>query len=771
MSKISLCLIVGNEADYIQRCLQSFLPMCDELCIVRAIGNQQPDRTIEMARELAELHGKAFKFAEYKNSDKPITHLLPKDGESLTPSEDGIVEWLPSTWPHVDSFCAARQMSFDLATNPWCFWCDADDILKSGVKEIREHAAIGDFVCYLFPYEIFGRGRNLPRERLVRKSACKWIHRVHECLDFTPAPAKALRDDLVTVLHLPKSDKKGSHGRNLRILKSMTDEELTTGMLFHLNEELLLAERVDESVAVAQKILARPDLGRPEKMELFINLATSATDPEHTTTLLHQAYMADPRRREPLAYLANHMLNWQHPDFALAYARQMISIPAPNVEDETWNHRRPHYGWLGDELYAQCLRANGLFSQGDAVQFAALQAAGGARIALVHATRGRSKKAAVARKVWMDLAAQPERVEHIFIVDADDKDAVWLRRFRHLAIAPGGGCVAAWNAGAIATNAPVLVQMSDDWVPPQCWDDLILERIGDVSKQSVLAVSDGARTDQLLCMAICTRAYIRPVGQTGDCFMFHPEFKSVYSDNWFTHEAYRRNAVIEARDLIFTHNHPVFGKAPLDNTYLQQNSDERYAEGLAIFNRLLAGKDWSNVPGYFDYYMFYDLIASRLKDGDTIAEVGVWLGRSLIYLAQLLKRQGKRVKILAVDTFKGEPGIPEHEQVVSAHGGNIREAFEANLARCGVADMVTILEGDSAAMASNVANNSLAFCFIDASHFYSAVSADVRAWTPKVKADGVLAGHDAQWWEVEKAVKEQHPNSKFMGAIWVAGEL
>jgi len=763
--KISLCMIVGNVEEYIQRCLQSFLPICDELCLVRAIGTQTPDGTVKMAEELAKLHGKPFRFQEYKNRYNPAT--LPMPTGVIDPEN-------PATWPHVDNFAAARQLSFDLASHDYCFWCDSDDILKEGAEHIREHARRGDFVCYLFPYEIFGRGRCLPRERLVRKSTCKWIHRVHECLEFTPAPAKALRDDLVTVVHLPKPEKTGSHGRNLRILKSMPDEELKTGLLFHLNEELLLAGKVDEAVAVAQKILAQPDLGRPEKMELFINLATAAKDPLQVETLLHQAYQADPRRREPLAYLANHMLNWDHPDFALAYVRQMRSIPAPAIEDETWNHRRPHYGWLGEELYSQCLRACGKFAEGDAIQDAAIQAAGGARIALVHATRGRGKQAAIARKTWMDLAARPDQIEHLFVVDQDDPEAVMLRRFRHLAIPPGGGCVAAWNCGVMATTAPVIVQMSDDWTPPQKWDELILERLTDVTQPKVLAVSDGNRTDNLLCMAICTRAYLRPQGQTGDCFLFHPGFKSMYSDNWFTELAYSRGVVVEARDLVFQHHHPCFGTAAMDATYQQQNAPERYAEGKALLERLRAGTDWSSVPGYFDYYMFYDTIADGLKDGDVVAEVGVWLGRSIIYLAQRLKAQNKRVKLLAVDWFKGEVGIPEHKVVVDAHGGSIRAAFEANLERCGVRDMVEILEGPSDAMAARVPDGSLAFCYIDAAHYYDAVKADLQAWIPKMKRTasgdfaGTIAGHDSQWWEVVKAVKEELPNAQIMGAIWVA---
>lgn len=780
MSKISLCIITGNAEEYIERCLQTFSPIADEICLVRAIGNQTPDRTMELAEKMARLYQIPLKTAEYKNQSGIIGRLLPdkvsvdEQGKLWLFDENtaehspyhppaGVLNYSPETWPHVDNFAAARQMSFDLATHEYCFWCDTDDVLEAGAERIRAHAARGDFVCYLFPYNIFGRGRSLPRERLVRKSACKWVHRVHECLEFNPAPARALQDAEVSVLHLPKTEKTGSHGRNLRILESMTEAELTTGMLFHLNEELLLAGRVDESVAVAHKILARPDLGRPEKMELFINLAHGTQDPVVVEQLLHQAYMADPRRREPLAYLANHMLNWGHPDFALAYVRQMLSIPPPPIEQETWNHRRPHYGWLGEELYAQCLRVNGQIAAGDAVQAAALKKAGGARIALIHATRGRGKQAAVARKVWMDLAAHPEVIEHVFILDADDPASDMLRRFRHLVVSPGGGCVAAWNTGAFHTEAPVLIQMSDDWVPPQLWDELLLERLGDVTQPRVLAVSDGQRTDQLLCMAICTRNYVNQ-----DYFLFHPWFTGVYSDNWFTEEAYRRGAVIEARDVVFHHNHPAFGTAKVDETYARQNAPERYVEGERIIQRLRERNDFSTVPGYCNFWPFYQHLARTAADGDVFCEIGVWLGRSTIFLAQELQRLGKtQCRLFAVDTFRGEAGEVEHEVTVARYGGSIRGEFERNLKRCGVAEMVTILEGDSAAMAAHVPDGTLRAVFVDAAHDYASVTADVAAWTPKLKPGGTMSGHDAQWHEVTQAARDVLGEIQVIGGIWV----
>jgi len=58
-------------------------------------------------------------------------------------------------------------------------------------------------------------------------------------------------------------------------------------------------------------------------------------------------------------------------------------------------------------------------------------------------------------------------------------------------------------------------------------------------------------------------------------------------------------------------------------------------------------------------------------------------------------------------------------------------------------------------------DESLDFVFIDAAHDYESVRADVRAWYPKVKTGGVIAGDDAQWPGVLIGVLETIPESEY----------
>lgn len=723
-------MIVGNVEEYIERCLNSFAPYVDEICIVRAIGNQTPDRTVEIC-------SKKFKarVEEYVNAD------AHRD------------------WPHIDNFAAARNQSFDMATGDYCLWCDSDDVLTSGGEYIRELADRGGYAAFLFMYDIFGRGLKLARERMMIKGGGKWISPVHEHYQF-PFEVQGCQDDRVVFTHLPHTTKTGSNERNMRILEAIPENEMTCGLWYHLHGELAGQNRIPEAVEAAKKALSSPDIGRPEKYELFLNLSRISTKPQLKATYLNLAYAADPRRREALGLLVCNALDHGQNEDALAIARQMMATVKP--AGESWNDRGAAYDWLGIEIYTQALRANGQWEKAEAIRREALASKNGPIITLVHATRGRPQQAAICKKTWYDLAANPELIEHIFVIDSDDKESEPLKRMHTFQVPPGGGCVAAWNFGAAQSLAPIIVQLSDDWMPLPQWDKIILERIGNYDEPKVLAISDGVRKDQLLCMAIATRSYL---GQ--DEFFFHPDFTGVYSDNWFTEQAYKRGAVIEARDVVFTHSHPAFGSAEVDKTYADQNAPERYAQGLEVITRLREGNDWSSVPGFFNYWSLYDTIAKNISDGSTLVEVGVWMGRSIIYLAQKLKRLGKtNCKLFAVDTFVGEKDQPAHVDAVAAHGGSLRTAFEANIKRCGVADMITIIEGDSADSAAQFEDESCDFVFIDAAHDYDSVKRDLMAWKSKVKKRGIIAGHDAQHEPVMRAVKEIIPDAKPIGCVW-----
>jgi cephalosporin hydroxylase len=133
----------------------------------------------------------------------------------------------------------------------------------------------------------------------------------------------------------------------------------------------------------------------------------------------------------------------------------------------------------------------------------------------------------------------------------------------------------------------------------------------------------------------------------------------------------------------------------------------------------------------------YAGLYEQVPPGSSVAELGVWQGRSLCSVAEAIRR--KNLRVHAVDTFLG---TPQERDIVHDCEGKLRQRFEANLARFGIFDHVVIHAGSTDMVAREMGAASLNLVFIDSDHSYERVCADIRAWLPKVKVGGVLCGHD-----------------------------
>lgn len=219
------------------------------------------------------------------------------------------------------------------------------------------------------------------------------------------------------------------------------------------------------------------------------------------------------------------------------------------------------------------------------------------KISIIHATKGRTQKAFGVSMDWYRKAAVPESIDYIFSVDVDDPDldhysfprkggSVAMSRFpcAKTIVGPANGCNAAFNRGAWASDGEIIAIAADDVIPPHHWDRKILERIPNIRGSypgKVLAVSDGHRVDRLIAHPILTRAYLQQQGN-----VFDSKYPSTWADADFTECAYKNQVVIEARDLVFLHDHPAFTTLPYhlwDERYRKQNSAEHSKAGRALF--------------------------------------------------------------------------------------------------------------------------------------------------------------------------------------------
>lgn len=175
---------------------------------------------------------------------------------------------------------------------------------------------------------------------------------------------------------------------------------------------------------------------------------------------------------------------------------------------------------------------------------------------------------------------------------------------------------------------------------------------------------------------------------------------------------------------------------------------------------------WSAVAGFFDYADLYQEFVTRAKDGDVIVEVGCYLGRSGCFLGELIKASKKKITLLCVDTW---PVPYAHKDGSGIVIESPFETFYANMRQSFLTKIIVPIRAESV-WAAQFVRNELAAVFIDGEHDYDNCLADIKAWLPKVRSGGILAGHDYSdtFPGVMKAANEMFGKKlRFMGQCWI----
>jgi len=192
-------------------------------------------------------------------------------------------------------------------------------------------------------------------------------------------------------------------------------------------------------------------------------------------------------------------------------------------------------------------------------------------------------------------------------------------------------------------------------------------------------------------------------------------------------------------------------------------------------------RTWHDIPGFFDFEDIYDQAVREAKPGDTLVEVGTFLGKSAAYMADRIRASAKEVRFYVVDPWdpteyenwwidiRKDPPAPW--PVEELYGKPLVEAFEHCIRSVGATDWIRPSRASSVSVAEIFSDRTLAFVFIDANHLYEGISADIRAWRPKIKPGGILAGHDYRvkaWPDVARAVDEAFGSAvEHRGTSWL----
>lgn len=201
MGLLSVCIIVKDEEEHLERCLNSVLPVADEIVVV---DTGSTDRTVEIAESLG-----------------ARVYHYPWDG----------------------SFANARNFGLEQATGEWILWIDADEVLEEQDHSLLEptlrSAAENILLVKLLNY--YGEDRRDPgslfsvaHHRLFRNGkGIRFQNRIHERL-VLPAGGdheKEIRTEVLPVRihhdgYLNKNvTRKNKHERNLKMLLLEKEED------------------------------------------------------------------------------------------------------------------------------------------------------------------------------------------------------------------------------------------------------------------------------------------------------------------------------------------------------------------------------------------------------------------------------------------------------------------------------------------------------------------------------------------------------------------
>jgi hypothetical protein len=135
------------------------------------------------------------------------------------------------------------------------------------------------------------------------------------------------------------------------------------------------------------------------------------------------------------------------------------------------------------------------------------------------------------------------------------------------------------------------------------------------------------------------------------------------------------------------------------------------------------------VPG-FTRLKLAEFFAER---GYTVgAEIGVADGRFSLVLCQTIPH----LRLFCIDPWRPYPENPRGGSVVR-HERNYALARERLAPYAVLFWRMMSLEA-----AAEIPDGTLDFCFVDGNHEKDYVLADLRAWSPKVRRGGIVAGHD-----------------------------
>ena len=125
--------------------------------------------------------------------------------------------------------------------------------------------------------------------------------------------------------------------------------------------------------------------------------------------------------------------------------------------------------------------------------------------------------------------------------------------------------------------------------------------------------------------------------------------------------------------------------------------------------------------------------------GDVV-EIGSWLGRSSVFLAQAVK-ESNNGKFYAIDHFRGNIG-KESLYTNNVPLGDIKQQYIENLEKANLLNYVDLLDMSSTDAIEHINTNQIRLLFLDGDHTYQGVQKDIDLFIPKMQPGSIIVFDD-----------------------------
>jgi len=202
-------------------------------------------------------------------------------------------------------------------------------------------------------------------------------------------------------------------------------------------------------------------------------------------------------------------------------------------------------------------------------------------------TRGRPRKFIETFKKYIDMADDQTNLFFMITLDTDDATVTMdfideiakMHPNVRIDVGTSGSKIRAVNRDMqTAPYFDILLLASDDMIPIVKGYDTIIRKNMPSNTDGVLWFNDGHQGNTLNTLCILGRAYYNRFG-----YIYHPSYITAWCDNEFTCVAHMLGKQIYFNQVIIEHQHPDFGLAIRDNTYIQ--NDNGISTDKETFNR------------------------------------------------------------------------------------------------------------------------------------------------------------------------------------------